>query len=319
MKSNTAMLSCLNSLVYGHEEAKRSLITMISRSQRSYLAEFRDGEDRSSLPVPMKVLLIGESGNGKTFLVESLRKVVDFPYFYVDATKLNPTGNSTGITETKLRKDIIDYCARCVTEMPARYKSTAGVLAQLVVFVDEVDKLGNSFESSGKWNTQVQANFLTLIDDKNILAGVSWVFAGAFTETRKLKEKRLTNKATLGFFEHKTTEVVEQEKTSMTEEDLLAGGLIPELVGRINNILTLDIITEEQYKDIITTRLLPKKLKELENLGVEGNNVIIDVDGMAKTAKKSGMGVRSLQRQLDKAFLHLEWDIEWDREMSYSK
>jgi len=311
MKTNAQLLEIMNKEVFGHQAAKKALITLVARAQRNYIDEHAYGKSRKELSSPMKLLLMGESGTGKTFLVETLRSELGFPYFYVDATKLNPTGNSTGITETALRKSILAYADALVKEQGSRFKSREGVLAQLVVFVDEFDKLGNSFESSGKWNSHVQSNFLTLIDDKHEMSRVSWVFAGAFTETR---EKKRVKKHTLGFTGEESNALATK---AITDDELLKSGIIPEMLGRITKIVELDVFAEGDYVTLITERLLPSKLAEVDNMGMNGEHVEVDINKMAKDAAGSGMGVRHAQRSLDTLFEFLEWEVDFDRSMCH--
>jgi len=310
MKTNVQLLEILDGEVFGHQAAKKALITLVARAQRNYVDEHAFGKSRKELSSPMRLLLIGESGTGKTFLVETLRNELGFPYFYVDATKLNPTGNSTGITETALRKSILAYADALVKEQGSKFKSREGVLAQLVVFVDEFDKLGNSFEASGKWNSHVQSNFLTLIDDKHEMSRVSWVFAGAFTDTR---EKRI-KKHMLGFTGEESTALATKE---ITDDELLKSGIIPEMLGRITKIVELDVFAEGDYVTLITERLLPAKLAEADNMGTDGRNVEVDINKLAKDAAGSGMGVRHAQRSLDTLFEFLEWEVDFDRSMCH--
>jgi len=310
MKTNAQLLEIMDTEVFGHQAAKKALITLVARAQRNYIDEHAYGKSRKELSSPMKLLLMGESGTGKTFLVETLRTELGFPYFYVDATKLNPTGATSGVTETALRKSILAYVEELVKEPGSKFKSVEGALAQLVVFVDEFDKLGNSFESSGKWNSHVQSNFLTLIDDKDKFSRVSWVFAGAFTETR---EKKSVKKHVLGFTGEESTALPKE----ITDEELLKSGIIPEMLGRITKIVELDVFSEVEYVRLITERLLPAKLAEVDNMGMEGGDVEVDIDKIAKDAAKSGMGVRHAQRNLDKLFEYLEWEVDFDRSLCH--
>lgn len=315
MKTNNDMLLEMNTHVYGHLEAKKALITMVMRSQRSYIEMHAYGRQPEEVAPPMKLLLVAESGNGKTFLVESLRKIVGFPYMYIDATKLNPTGASGGYNEKEVREKITKYAGELCIKFPDRYKSVDGVLAQMVVFVDEMDKLGTSFESSGNWNTHTQSNFLTLFEDQGNLKHISWVFAGAFTKARKEKHNAVSNTKSIGFFNN--IEKTDTPAHSLTEEDIVNAGIIPELLGRINAIITLDVLKAPQYASILITKLIPNKLKELESLGLNGKEVKLDVEGMAKKAEASGMGVRSLHRQLDEIYRDLEWEASFDMSLSY--
>lgn len=180
-QSNADLYRQLTEYVSGHDEAKKALISLLSRSKMRYYQRWGKNMHEDYLLQTSKVLLIGASGTGKTHLIESLGKIVKFPLLKLDATKLNPTGASGGVKEEDLRKMIVDNATACYNKSPSTYFSIDGAVDQTVVFIDEIDKLGESFDSSGKWNDHVQSNFLTMFDNKSEFAGVSFVFAGAFT------------------------------------------------------------------------------------------------------------------------------------------
>lgn len=299
MVSNKQIMENLNEYVFGHTEAKKALITMLSRARLRHYQKFNKEMDDEHLIAPMKVLLIAPSGTGKTHLVESLRKIVPFPLVRVDATQMNPAGSSGGVKVADLKKQILEEATRCCLDYPEFYYSIEGAVDRCVVFIDEVDKLGTSFESSGNWNSHVQSNFLTMFDHKHEYAGVSFVFAGAFSEITKI-----VNNKGLGFVQGKHI-----DKTKAIDERLVGCGLIPELVGRINYIAELDLFTEDDMLKIMKTKLLPKKYRDLAAYGLF--NVEMPDDKLLEIIKlgmRSGQGVRYLQRALDKHFLDLEYN-----------
>ena len=307
-RSNAELLKDMEEYVSGHIEAKKALITLLDRSKRRHRQKFASGMHKDFLLAPSKVLLIGASGTGKTHLLESLHEIIDFPLVRVDATKLNPTGASGGIKERDLQ-DMIDLEARTYVASRlgsrAEYNSLEGAIDQTVVFVDEIDKLGRSFDSSGNWNNHVQSNFLTLFDNKAEYAGVSFIFAGAFSDITKPEAKK---KGHLGFNPG-------EDKAPIRNLDdmIVKAGLIPELVGRLTNIVELDKFTVEDYYQILKTRLHPKKEMDLASLGLF-DVTLSEKRGreMAQHAFDSGMGVRALQRQLEKEYLDLEFGYEGD-------
>lgn len=267
---------------YGHEKAKRVLEVLIKRSKERHYRKCVLAEH--TYPEPLKCLLVGQSGTGKTLMVQELVKRHNFPLITLDATQFTPSGNSDGLNPKQF-KLMLDKRIDEWLKTPY-YQTKEGVLNHLVIFVDEFDKLGNSFESSGKWNQHVQANFLTLIENKEELSGVSWIFAGAFSQ---LWGKTASN--SIGFF----TETKLDSK-DISDEDILKCGIIPEILGRISLVVELDRFTEKDYKHILTNELLPKY--SIEN---------IDLDETVKTAMASGLGVRSLIRQLEMLQIEQEY------------
>ncbi len=304
-KPNVEVLEDLNEYVSGHIEAKKALITMIDRSRRRNRQKHPDdgswGMEDSYLLYPSKILLIGPSGTGKTHLIESLHKVVSFPLIRVDATKMTPSGaGSGGIKELELQKMIVEEATRY---WQSGYSITIeSAIDQTVVFVDEIDKLGKPWESSGNWSNHVQSNFLTLFDNKTEFAGLSFVFAGAFSEITSKGE----SKSLIGFNNQDKV-----ENKPIADDDIIKYGLIPELVGRITSIVELDKFTKEDYNNILMNRLLPKKAMDLATIGIFGN--VLDkqrATEICEYAFKSGQGIRALQRELEKEFLELEFGYE---------
>ena len=270
-------MNTINELVYGHARAKRVLEALINRSQERYYKKCVTCE-----PYPNKLncLLIGESGTGKTHLIHSLQKIHNFPLLCIDATELMPTGNDNGVNRKQLRKQILDMAGELVKTN--RYHSITGVLNQMVIFVDEFDKLGTPFDSSGQWNKHVQANFLTMIEDQDLFEGISWVFAGAFTGLREDKQNVSNG---IGFFAESEKSVTKE----ITDRDIIRAGIITEMLGRISLIVELDSFTAADYRTVLVDWLLPNY------------DVDIDVDDVVNRAMTSGQGIRSLTRQLELA------------------
>ncbi len=276
----------IDDLVYGHKQAKKVLQVLLNRSQQRYYKKCVLGEN--GYPERLNCLLVGQSGTGKTHLIKSLAKIYNFPLLCIDATELMPTGNDTGLNRKQLRKLILDTAKEYIDK--PEYHSVEGVLNQMVIFVDEFDKLGTSFDSSGNWNKHVQSSFLTMIEDTEELSGVSWVFAGAFSN---LYEHR--GRQSIGFFDSKST--FEQK---IEDKDILKAGIIPEMLGRIPLIVQLDEFTLSDY-ETVTEKLLKSKYSMLTN---------VNKTEIAETALSSRQGIRSITRQLEMALIDNEWSIK---------
>lgn len=302
-QSNALLLAELDKYVVGHLEAKKALIVMLGRSRlRSYQKHVKY-MDNEFLISPLKVLLIGASGTGKTHLLDSLQRIAYFPIVKVDATHLNPTGGSGGITPKDLKKMIYEAALEACQTLPATYPIIEYAIDNTVVFIDEIDKLGRNFDSSGNWNKHVQSNFLTLIDNKDEYSGVSFVFAGAFEGITKIVDKPRS----IGFTEHSTT-----TQKELLDNRILSTGLIPEIVGRINSIVELDVFTKKDLSKILTERIIPKKALDLAAYGVFNCDVSRkEINRIAEDAVKSGQGIRYLQREIDKKFLDLEFCADY--------
>ena len=303
-KRNHEILAELDTYVDGHIEAKKALISLVNRSKIRHHQKWIERIHKDYLIPPHKVLLIGQSGTGKTHMVECLQQLLDFPLIRLDATKLNPTGASGGVKEDDLRKEIKRKAKEWHEARRGYYHSIDGTIDQMVVFIDEIDKIGKSFESSGNWNTHVQSNFLTMFDNKAEFAGVSFIFAGAFTDITK---NETSVSQTIGF----NRDITPKSKGEL-DELVVKAGLIPELVGRLTNIVQLDKFTQQDYYKILTERLIPAKLLELAFFNVFDSEISEDkLQKMAKSAYDSGQGIRSLQRQLNKEYLDAEFENEY--------
>lgn len=267
-------METLDSMVYGHKQAKKVLQVLLKRSQDRYFNKCVMGNETNT--DTLKCLLIGPSGTGKTHLIHSLKKLYKFPLICLDATQLMPTGNKDGINIGQLTALVDDKCHEYAKQI--EYHSPEGVLNQMVIFVDEFDKLGNCFDSTSNWNKHVQSSFLTLIDNKEEFAGISWIFAGAFSGLYEAKPRGI------GF---SNTEI--EDTKEITDKDILRAGIIPEMLGRISLIVQLDTFTETDYKTILVERLLP----------LYPTLTSVNVEGITKKAYDSGQGIRSLIRQLE--------------------
>lgn len=276
--------------VYGHAKAKKVLEVLYNRSQERYYKKCVKGE--TVYPERLNCLLVGPSGTGKTHLMKTFTEKRNIPLLCIDATELMPTGNDTGINKKQLKKLIIDF-AHEETKKP-QYFSPDGVLNQMFIFVDEFDKLATSFDSTGNWNKHVQSSFLTMIEDKFELSGISWVFAGAFSMCRenKLKQK------SIGFF---PVDKVETVTDQLTEQDIIKAGIIPEMLGRIPLIVQLDEFKLTNYVEIVDN-LVQSKYNVLTN---------VNVNEIAEIAMNSGQGVRSIIRQLEMLLIDYESEQPW--------
>lgn len=302
-RRNIDILSELDDYVDGHTQAKKSLISLINRSKIRHHQKWVEGIHKDFLLTPHKLLIIGQSGTGKTHMVESLQSILDFPLIRLDATKLNPTGASGGVKEESLRRMIYKKAEEWCEIKRGYYHSTEGTVDQMVVFVDEIDKLGQSFESSGNWNTHVQANFLTMFDNKEEFAGVSFIFAGAFTDITKNENV----KSSIGF-----TKSAHVDAHGEIDEQVVKAGLLPELVGRMTNIVQLDKFTTESYYKILTERLVPAKMVDLAFFNSFDHRLSEErLREMSEKAYQSGQGIRSLQRQLNSEYLDVEFNSEY--------
>ncbi len=308
-RSNIELLKEYDERVVGNTAAKKSLINMINKSRVRSHFRFKLQLDEEQLPTPLTILLAGASGTGKSHLVRSLARIVDFPLVCVDANQLGPTGGSGGITPRKLQIKIFDAADEYYKKHKNRLSSVDEALDQTVVFIDEFDKLAYEYASSN-WNQGVQAAFLTILEAQEpAFAGVSFILAGAFSPMLK-KEKAEKKKSGLGF-----NFAEQEEEHDDFEAKLVAEGLMPEIVGRIDTVHEMQVLTEEDYSAILT-RLIRAKTEEYMYRNFDISTLDIDTHTIVKKAIKSGQGARSMIRDLNKIMTDIEFDLEYDTSSS---
>lgn len=300
--NSSLMMLAFDEYVTGHKDAKKALIVMLNRARLRCFQKYEKLMASENLVSPLKILLIGASGTGKTHLMNTLENVMAVPVLRLDATQLNPTGASGGIKSDKMEKLIYEKASEFCKQFPGSFEYIELAIDHTIVYIDEIDKLGSSFDTSGAWNKHVQANFLTVFDNSDILSGVSFVFSGAFTGITTEQ----TPKNTIGF-----RNASAEEPTQCLDDRIVASGLIPELVGRINAIVELDKFDVNTYVSIINERILPKKRLDLAAYGMfEIDLNEEEIYDIAQRASKSTQGVRFAKREVDKIFLDKEYEAD---------
>lgn len=302
-KTNAEILKEFDKHVIGHTKAKKMLISLINRSKTAHYHKYLLDDAENDIE-NMNCMLIGGSGTGKTYLVKVLQNLVSFPLIYVDATRLEPTGGSKTMDSKALLKIITDNAWSLVGKEHSQYHSLQGTIDQTVVFIDEIDKLAKPFESSGNWNTQIQSGLLSIIESQEQFSKVSFILAGAFSDLKP----ESSFKAGIGF----NREEIKEEEKQITDRDIIGYGLMPELVGRLNNITCLDVLEYEDMEHILNKVLLPGKIAQLSKfVEIKDNIVTKEMEKeMIDKALVSGQGVRALKRELDTIFSDIEFDFE---------
>lgn len=304
------MKKFLDDYVIGQENAKKTLCVAVYNHYKRLVLKNDDVEiDKSN------VLLLGQTGVGKTLLASTLAKTLDVPFAIADATTLTEAGY--------VGEDVENILLRLIQAAGGDIKKAE----KGIIYIDEIDKIGRKSENpsitrdvSGEGVQQALLKIIEgttanvppqggrkhpnqeclRINTKNIL----FICGGSFEGLEKVIEKRKSS-STLGFGAEVHSKEEFRKSNWMSEvvaHDLVKYGLIPELVGRIPVITALDALDEDALVRILTE---PKNsiVKQYKNLFEMDNIKLRFTDdalrAIADKAIKQETGARGLRSILE--------------------
>ena len=319
----TEIKKVLDEYVIGQDMAKISLAVSVYNHYKRITA----GKSVGGVELQKSnILMLGPTGSGKTYLVKTLAKLLDVPLAIADATSLTEAGY------------IGDDIESVVSKLLAAAGNDVEKAEKGIIFIDEIDKIAkkkntNSRDVSGE---SVQQGMLKLLEgaevevpvganSKNAMVplatvntrNILFICGGAFPDLDEIIKERLTKTASIGFNSElkdkydKDTDIL----SKVTVEDIRKFGMIPEFIGRLPIICTLQGLSKEMLVKILKepkNAILKQyqKLLELDEVKLEFTDDALDA--IAEKAMKRDTGARALRSIIEDFMLDIMYEIPKD-------
>lgn len=312
----------LDEYVVGQEYAKKVISVGVYNHYKRVGADVADGVEIEK----SNMLMIGPTGSGKTYLVKTLAKLLDVPLAIADATSLTEAGY------------IGDDIESVVSKLLATADNDVDRAETGIIFIDEIDKIAKKRNASTRdvSGESVQQGLLKLLEgsevevpvganSKNAMVplatintkNILFICGGAFPDLEDIIKERLNEQASIGFIADlkdkydNVNDIIRQ----VTIEDLKTYGMIPEFLGRMPIIFTLDGLTEEMLAKVLKepkNAILKqyKKLLELDEVDLEFDDDAILA--IAKKAIEKKTGARALRSIIEEYMLDIMYEIPKD-------
>ena len=312
----------LDEYVVGQEHAKKVMSVAVYNHYKRVMSDDQDGVEIEK----SNMLMIGPTGCGKTYLVKTLARLLDVPLAITDATTLTEAGY------------IGDDIESVVSKLLAAADNDVERAEHGIIFIDDIDKIAkkkntNQRDVSGESVQQGMLKLLegaeievpvgassknamvpmTIVNTKNIL----FICGGAFPGLEDIIKERLNKQSSIGFnadlkdkYDHDRNIL-----QKVTVEDVKTFGMIPEFIGRLPILLSLEALTKEMLVKILRepkNAILKqyKKLLELDEVELLFNED--SLEAIAEKAMEKDTGARALRAIIEEFMLDIMYEIPKD-------
>ena len=312
----------LDEYVVGQEYAKKAMSVAVYNHYKRVATDTMDEIEIEK----SNMLMIGPTGCGKTYLVKTLAKLLDVPLAITDATSLTEAGY------------IGDDIESVVSKLLAAADNDVEKAEQGIIFIDEIDKIAKKKNTSQRdvSGESVQQGMLKLLEgaevevpvgatNKNAMVpmttintkNILFICGGAFPELEQIIKERLNKQASMGFIAD-LKDKYDHEKNILSKvevEDIRNFGMIPEFIGRLPIIFSLQGLDEEMLVKILKepkNAILKQyqKLLALDEVKLEFDDEALHT--IAQKALKKNTGARGLRSIMEEFMLDIMYEIPKD-------